>query len=158
MGNIFAASEVVEIGIQIEKNGMDFYNTLFNNSNTAKAKEIYKYLAKEEEKHIAVFQKIFDCVEKYELVEAYPGEYFAYMNALASGYVFTQKERGEKIAKGIKSDKEAVETGIGFEKDSIVFYEGMKRMVPEYDQKILRELIAQEESHLMQLTDLKRVL
>lgn len=158
MGNIFAASEVVEIGIQIEKNGRDFYNTLFDNSNSVKAKEIYKYLAKEEERHIATFQKIFDSVEKYEPDEAYPVEYFAYMNALASGYVFTQKEKGEKIAKGVKSDKEAVEMGIGFEKDSIVFYEGMKRMVPEYDQKILHELIAQEESHLVQLTDLKKVL
>ncbi len=28
MGNIFAGSEIVELGIQIEKNGRDFYNTL----------------------------------------------------------------------------------------------------------------------------------
>ena len=94
MGNIFAGSEIVEIGIQIEKNGRDFYNTVSKNSKSTKAKDIYKYLATEEEKHIAAFKNILDSVEKYEPAEAYPGEYFAYMNALASEYVFTQKEKG----------------------------------------------------------------
>lgn len=158
MGNIFAGSEIVEIGVQIEKNGRDFYNTLFKDSKSAKAKDIYKYLAAEEEKHIAAFQKILDSVEKYEPAEAYPGEYFAYMNALASEYVFTQKEKGEEIAKKIKTDKEAVEKGIAFEKDSIVFYEGMKRVVPDFDRKIVDELIVQEQSHLVQLTELREIL
>ena len=158
MGNIFAGSEIVEIGIQIEKNGRDFYNTVSKNSKSTKAKDIYKYLATEEEKHIAAFKNILDSVEKYEPAEAYPGEYFAYMNALASAYVFTQKEKGEEIAKKIKSDKEAVEKGIAFEKDSIVFYEGMKRVVPDFDRKIVDELIVQEQSHLAQLTELNKIL
>ena len=48
MSNIFAASEVVEIGIQIEKNGRDFYNTLKERSKNQKAAEIFSYLAGEE--------------------------------------------------------------------------------------------------------------
>lgn len=155
MGNIFAGSEIVELGIQIEKNGRDFYNTLVNKSRNLKAKEIFKYLAGEEEKHIVVFQNILDSVEKYEPPQSYPGEYFAYMNALASEYVFTQKDKGGDIAKQTKSDLEAVELGTGFEKDSIIFYEGMKKVIPIYDQKIVEELIVQEQSHLRQLVDLK---
>ena len=37
MGNIFAGSEIVELGIQIEKNGRDFYNTLVSQSKSQKA-------------------------------------------------------------------------------------------------------------------------
>lgn len=158
MANIFAGSEIVEIGVQIEKNGRDFYNALVKQSKNSKAIQIFKYLAGEEEKHIVVFQKILDSVEKYEPPESYPGEYFAYMNALASEYIFTQKDKGKEIAKKIKSDKQAVDKGIGFEKDSIIFYEGMKKVVPAYDHKILAELISQEQSHLMQLSDLKNSL
>jgi len=158
MGNIFAGSEIVEIGIQIEKNGRDFYNTLASQSKNQKAKDIFKYLAGEEEKHILVFQKILSNVEKYEPPESYPGEYFAYMNALASEYVFTQKDKGKEIAQSIKTDKEAVDLGIGFEKDSIIFYGGMKKVVPEYNHKIIDELIAQEQNHLRQLSDLKKSL
>ena len=158
MGIIFAGSEIVELGVQVEKNGRDFYNTLIRQSKHKNAKEIFKYLAGEEEKHIATFQRILDKLEKYEPPESYPGEYFAYMNALASDYVFTKKDKGKEIAKNITSDKEAVDMGIGFEKDSILFYEGMRRVVPEYDHKVLDELIRQEQNHLRQLSDLKKAL
>ncbi|MCJ7646503.1 ferritin family protein, partial [bacterium] len=127
-------------------------------SKNQKAKETFKYLAGEEEKHIAVFRKILDSVHKYEPPESYPGEYFAYMNALASEYVFTQEQKGDETAKRTKSDKEAINLGMRFEKDSIVFYEGMKKVVPPYDHKIIDELIAQEQDHLRQLADLKKSL
>lgn len=158
MGNMFAVSEIVELGIQIEKNGRDLYNALAKDSKNLKAKEAFKYLSGEEEKHIAVFQKILGSVEEYEPKEAYSDEYFSYMNALASDYVFTQKNKGEEIAKKIKSENEAVNLGIGFEKDSIIFYEGMKKAVSACDQKVIDELIAQEESHLRQLVELKKIL
>lgn len=158
MVNIFAGSEIVELGIQIEKNGRDFYNALVEQLKNQKAKETFKYLAGEEEKHIAVFQNILDSVHKYEPPESYPGEYFAYMNALARDYVFTQKDKGREIAKNVKGDKEAISLGIGFEKDSIIFYVGMKKVVPEYDHKIVDKLITQEQDHLRQLSELKESL
>jgi len=156
--NIFAGSEIVELGIQIEKNGRDFYNAVIEQAKNQKAKEKFKYLAGEEEKHITVFQNILDSVHKYEPPETYPGEYFAYMNALARDYVFTQKDKGREIAKNIKGDKEAINLGIGFEKDSIIFYVGMKKVVPEYDHKIVDKLITQEQDHLRQLSELKESL
>jgi rubrerythrin len=157
-GIFFAGSEIVELGIQIEKNGRDFYNILADRSKIQKAKEIFHYLAGEEEKHIATFKKILDSVHKYEPPESYPGEYFAYMSALASQHIFTQKDKGKEIAQGIKSDKEAVDLGIGFEKDSVLFYVGIKRVVPEYDHRVIEELIMQEQTHLETLTDLKKEL
>jgi rubrerythrin len=156
MGNIFAGSEIVELGIQIERNGFDFYSTLVTQANNQGAKKIFEFLAAEEEKHIAIFQKILDAVHKYEPAESYPGEYFAYMSALASEHIFTQQDRGKEIAKKITSDREAVELGIGFEKDSIIFYEGMKKVIPQHDYQILDALIAQEQDHLIQLTNLKK--
>ena len=97
-----------------------------------------------------------DSVHKYEPPEAYPGEYFAYMKSLAGSYVFTKKDEGRKIAKSVKNDAEALEMGIGFEKDSILFYTKTKTVVPEYDLKIIDELISQEQDHLRKLTDLKK--
>ena len=76
MGNIFAGSEIVEIGIRIEKNGKDFYDELVAKTKEENAKTAFKELAAEEEKHIATFQKLLDSVNKYEPPEAYPGEYF----------------------------------------------------------------------------------
>lgn len=155
MANVFAGSEIVEMGIQIEKNGKDFYDTLVEQSKNEKAKSIFKHLAGEEEKHIAAFQKMLDAIHKYEPPESYPGEYFTYMNALASEHVFTKENKGKEIAKNTKNDKEAIELGIKFEKDSIIFYEGMKKVVPEHQTRVIDGLIAQEKDHLLKLFELK---
>ncbi len=156
MGNIFAGSEAVELGIQIERNGKDFYEALAEQSKNLKVRESFSFLAKEEEKHIAAFQEILRKTEQYEPAQSYPGEYLAYMNALANDHIFTQKDKGKSTARGIKTDKEAVDMALGFEKDSIIFYEGMKRMVPAYDQKIIDELIIQEQAHVSKLSALKK--
>jgi len=158
MGNIFSGSEVVELGIQIEKNGRDFYNAVGAKSRNQKAQEIFKYLAGQEEEHIAVFEKILASVNKYEPPESYPGEYFAYMNSLASEHIFTQKDKGNQIAKNVTNDKQAIDLGIGFENDSVVFYEAMRKVVPEYDQKVIDQLIKQEQEHLKKLSSLKNEL
>ncbi len=156
MTHIFAGSEIVEMGIQIEKNGKDFYDALIAQSKSEKAKDAFKYLANEEEKHIAAFQGILNSVQKYEPVESYPGEYFAYLKALASEHVFTKENKGAEVAKTATSDKEGVKLAIGFEKDSIIFYEGTKRIVLEHEQEIINQLIAQEQEHLRKLVDLKK--
>ena len=158
MGNIFAGSEIVELGIQIEKNGRDFYNTAARQSGNVKAQGLFKFLAGEEEKHIKAFQAILEKTQEYQPQGLDSDEYYAYMNTLASEHVFTQKDKGAEIARAIKTDNEVVEKAIGFEKDSIVFYEGMKKIVPDYDKKIVDDLIAQEQGHLRQLTELKKTI
>lgn len=155
MGNIFSASEVVELGIQIEKNGRDFYSTLAKQLKADTASGVFEFLAMEEEKHVKVFEGILEKVEKYQPQGLDADEYGAYMRSLAAEHIFTQKGKGIEIAKSIKTNEEAIQKGIGFEEDSIVFYEGMKKIVPDHDQKVIEELIRQEQRHLKQLIDLK---
>ncbi|MBU1727657.1 MAG: ferritin family protein [Candidatus Omnitrophica bacterium] len=156
MGNIFAGSEIVELGIQIEKNGRDFYNAVAAQSKSQKAKEVFEFLSGEEEKHIKAFEGILDKTTKYEPQGMDSDEYFSYMSALASEHIFTQKDKGTEVARAIKSDAEAIEKAIRFEEDSIVFYEGMLKVVPDFDKKIVNELIEQEQCHLKQLIDMKQ--
>jgi len=156
MGNIFSGSEIVDMGVQIEKNGKVFYESLIEKSGNKEAREVFKFLAGEEKRHIETFEKLLEAVGKFEPQETYPGEYYEYMNALAGEYVFTQKEKGAQIAASVKDDVNAVNIGIGFEKDSIIFYDGLKRVVPEYDRKTIEELIKQEKAHLRKLYGLKK--
>ena len=132
MDEIYGGSEIVELGIQIEKNGKDFYNSLYESTKNPKAKDIFKYLAEAEEKHIMAFKEILRSVQNYEPQEAFPQEYFSYMNALASDHVFTQKNKGKELAESVKDDSEAVDLAITFEKDSIIFYDDMKSLVKEH--------------------------
>ncbi|MBI5417681.1 ferritin family protein [Candidatus Poribacteria bacterium] len=155
MGTIFVGIEIIELGIQIEKNGKDFYNTLADNSKNFNAIKAFKYLAEEESKHIDIFQRIYNSLSLDSSSEVYPDEYFAYMNAIASEYVFTQKDKGNEIAKKITNYNDAINMAISFEKDSIVFFEGIKNVVKENEHKIINKLILQEQGHLMKLYEMK---
>jgi len=158
MANIFSGSEIVEIAVQIEKNGRDFYREVSNCSRSEKAKKVFNYLMDAEEDHINTFSKILSSVKQYNPPEAYPGEYFSYMKALADDHIFTKPNAGCDIGKKTSSDKEAIELGIGFEKDSIKFYEGMKKTVPQKDHNLLDAVIQEEQKHLRELTELKLLL
>jgi len=155
MGIFFSVSEVVQMGIQIEKNGKDFYSRVAELAKTEKVKEAFLFLEGEEEKHIKVFKEILSGVEKYEPPESYPEEYFSYLKALSEDYVFTKEKMGEEMARRSRDEREAIEAGIGFEKDSILFYQEMKNLVKRETHEIINRLINEEKKHLTKLYQLK---
>ncbi len=155
MKEIFSGSEVIELGIQIEKNGYDFYTGLSRKINNPVFTSVFDLLAQEEEKHIGVFRKLLEKISLVGSEVSLSDEYSAYISSLAGKYVFTQAGKGFQIAKKITSALEAVDLGIGFERDSIIFYEGIKVIVPENEKNIVSELILQEEKHLKRLLDFK---
>ena len=156
MSNIFSGSEIVEMAVQIEKNGRDFYNKIAVLLKGKNIKEVFKHLASQEERHISVFEDMLSVVKKYEPSEAYTGEYFSYIKALSEEHVFTKKEKGGDIARTIKDERQAVGLGIGFEKDSILFYHEVKNFVPESEHGIINDLLEEEQKHLKELVLLRK--
>ena len=62
---------------------------------------------------------------------------------------------GKALYEGAVTIKEALEIALGFEKESIIFFEEMKGMVPQSEQQMVTELINQEKEHLRKLYDLR---
>jgi rubrerythrin len=61
-----------------------------------------------------------------------------------------------ELAVNAESDIEAMELAMGAEKDSILFYYGMKDIVPKRVQLTVDKIINEEKSHLRQLWELKK--
>lgn len=156
MGNVFSGSEIMEMAVQIEKNGRDFYNKAAASSKNKDVKKIFEHLSGQEKRHIKIFEDMLSAVKKYEPAAAYTDEYFGYMKALAEEHVFTKEKKGNEIAKTVKDDAHAIELGIGFEKDSILFYHEVKSFVPESEHDMIENLLKEEQKHLRKLVSLKR--
>lgn len=154
----YSITEVLQIGVEIEKNGRDFYEELVKFSDDEDSINIFTYLAEQESNHITAFKKMLDSVENYEQQEVYPEEYFSYLGKLASENVFTKDNEGKKAAQSVKTPIEAVDLGIKFEKDSISLFEAMKKVVPLENKSIINSLIAQEHGHLKDLLEIKEIL
>ena len=155
MTKTFSACEIIEMGIQIEKNGRDFYNTLEKLTDNAQARAMLRHLSNAEDEHIKVFSGIFSGVCDYDPPGAYPEEYFQYLNSLASEYVFTKAGEGEKAATLVGTYTQGLDLGISLEKDSILFYQEMKKFVPGGELEKIDVLIANEKEHLTILVRMK---
>ena len=158
MAITFSGSELINIAIGIEKRGIAFYDTMAKSTENTATRDVFKYLADMERMHIHIFQGMLGEVDKYQIPETYAGEYAAYLQALVDSAVFTDDTITSEMATQASSDIEAMELAIGAEKDSILFYYEMKEIMPQRAQPTVSKIIAEEKSHLRELSELKKKL
>ncbi|MEA2059729.1 MAG: ferritin family protein [Thermodesulfobacteriota bacterium] len=151
MPNEFNADDIFEMAVQIEKNGAAFYRQAAEKVENQDHKKFLLELAAMEDDH----EKTFETLKK-ELTENEkkstvfdPGdENFLYLKALADMRVFYEKETpGDDF-------KDIVKSALQTEKDSIVFYLGMKELVSEKRGKHrLNDIIHEEMGHIRMLVE-----
>ncbi|NIM70404.1 MAG: hypothetical protein GTO48_08130, partial [Xanthomonadales bacterium] len=91
------------------------------------------------------FRNLLDTVGEYQPGgEQYAGEYESYMSYLIEGRIFPEGEESEQMARRLDSDREAVETGMEMERNTLLFYHEMIRFVPKEDRDLLRDIMAEE--------------
>jgi len=149
--SLFEPSELIQVAVEIEKRGAVFFRQLKEKAVSAKAKDLLMILAAEEERHHADFLALGQDFSPADLPEAYPGEYQDYVRSLVRTHLFNEAENLEKIAGEIKDEKEVLKLAVRFEKDTILFFNGLRRVVKPEKQAVIVGLIAQEESHLSRL-------
>ena len=158
MSIAFSGSELVNIAIGIERRGVIFYDTMVKSTKNVTARAVFQNLADVEREHIKIFQNLLTEAEKYQIPENYAAEYAAYLQALVDNAVFTDDFITSELATNASSDIEALELAISAEKDSILFYYGMKEITPQSAQSTVNKIIAEEKAHLRQLSELKKSL
>jgi len=146
----FNADEVFEIAEQIERNGAKFYRTAAENIDEPENKKFLLDLAIMEDEHEQTFKQMRNELTRDEKVMTTfdpDGESESYLKSLADTRVFYEKDIDTT------SLKEIFKTAITAEKDSIVFYLGMKEVVPSHFGKDkLDGIIKEEMGHIKLLS------
>jgi rubrerythrin len=156
MPNILQPAEVVEIGIEKEKKRRDFYAIAADHfKDNAELAKLFGQLRDWEEDHIKRFGEIRDQVSKAQYTESYAGETESYMRALIESELYNEVTP-EAFAKNIKTPVDALDMGIRFEKDAILFFNGLSRFIDEKSKKITEKLIAEEQQHMLYLFNKKK--
>ncbi len=149
----FNADEIFEMAEQIERNGAGFYRKAAEPAG-GEGRDLLLRLAAMEDDHERTFAAM--------RAELAPGERQAtafdpdneavlYLQAMADGKVFAF-DPAEALS-GQEPMEEILDVAIGLEKDSIVFYQSMKDVVPAAAGKEkLDGIIRQEIGHILDLT------
>ena len=156
MSIVFNADEIFKIAVQIEKNGADFYKKAASQAQNAPIKDKLLNLADMEIDHQGTFEEMRNQLgdrDKGETVYDPDEETQLYLEAFARGHVFNIEAEPAKEITGKESPREILQKAIGLEKDSILFYLGIKDMVPpELGKKKIDQIIAQEMGHVRLLS------
>jgi rubrerythrin len=150
MGLDFNADEVFEMAEQIERNGAKYYRDAAKMVTNEEDKKFLVELADMEDDHEVTFadlRKDLSSNEKEAVTFDPEDEAAQYLKALADTRVFYNKSIDLSSMEGILTG------AITAEKDSIVFYLGMKEMVSDSRGKSrINEIIKEEMNHVKLLS------
>lgn len=154
MSIYFNADEIFQIAERIERNGANFYRRAAMGS-TEPARLLFLNLAAREEEH----EKIFAGMRSRLSEEERKGTGLdltgrgAYLQAWADGHVFDARVNPVERLTGKETLEDIYQLAIGMEKDSMVFYLGMKDVVPaKWGRSKINRIIQEEMSHISALT------
>lgn len=157
MSYAFTADDAFELAQQLERNGARFYRMAAESVSDLNLEQMLMDLAVIEDDHEKTFAAIrreFNTTEKVQTDFDPQDESILYLHALADTRFFFEKKIHTESSVAILKD------AIATEKDSIVFYLGLKDMVPEeMGKNQINAIIKEEMGHIYLLSrKLKEVL
>ena len=152
MANGYTADDVFEIAVQIERNGGAFYRRAAELSADADAKVMLADLAVMEDGHVTVFTAMREKLHKENpewLSRAFAAssddDPALYLQAAAKGRVFDFESEPAAQLTASHSLKDVLSIAVGLEKESVVFYVGIRDVVPDNRGKEQMDGIIREE-------------
>ena len=156
MGIIFTSPEIVEIAIRIEEDGEKFYSKMKEKVEGEETKSLFDFLSKQEKQHIKDFRKLYNLVKNNrETIVGDEEEFALYMRAYMDTWTIdTFKKRTSEL------NPEEVDSilrfAIDFEKETILFYYGMRDRLSSNAAPIVNNIIEQERRHITILKNFLR--
>ena len=152
---IFAAADVVEMALELEKSGEVFYRAVAKKVTSAQIQALFEDLADQEVQHYAAFQKLSKTVwDKPLMLPDEWNQYLMYLQATIQSVFFEGKDKALALAEQVTDEKEALRMAMGFEKETLLFFYDLRDMVSEGDTTILMRIVNEERSHLRRLADM----
>ena len=153
----FSADEIFEVAEKKEQDAAAFYNAAASHVGYPGARQLLEELASWEEKHEQIFAGMrasLTAAEKEETTFDPYDENAQYLRALADHSVYQRNEDPAAIVGKQPTFEDVLNIAIGKEKDTVLFYLGIRELVPEaMGQSRLKDIIEEEKRHVRILTE-----
>jgi len=156
MGSQFEASDIFEIAMRIEENGGNFYRYAVQVAKDKEAKEMFGWLAGEEDKHKVLFKDMLSKIETQAPPESYPGEYGSYLHDYSDNNLIFRKDVMDAEMARVTDTPSAIDFAIRRELDSILYYHEIKGFIAKDQHESIDKIINEERKHFKMLSEMKR--
>ena len=157
MALAYNADEICGIAVELERNGYKFYMRAAQQFENESARSVLQTLADWELKHEQLFIAMREeiAAEGGAPQDFDPdGEVGLYLKSIADGHVFDLSLDPSQALSGCRTMADVLTIAVGLEKDAIIFYLGLRDLVPQKLGRDRIEGIVQEEmKHVRILSD-----
>ncbi len=154
-GLAFYANQILEAACHIERNGAAFYRAAAEKTADPRAASLMRELAQMEDSHEQAFRGMKQEVQSSESapLSEKTESALGFLCAMAEKYVFDPRRQPGDLLEPDADPRKTIEFAIEREKDSVIFYEGIRTMAPAaLGGTWLDQIVAQEMGHIMMLT------
>jgi rubrerythrin len=146
MASFVKAADVAAAAVEIERRGRDMYRTAEKRAANSRDAEFFAFMAEEEKRHEGIFSGMLGRLGGLTLpAGSSEPEYLEYVGILLDSHcLFLPGAEGRVTA-------DALHAAISMEKDTILFFTAMKRLVPEAERRAVEACIDEEKKHLRML-------
>ena len=158
MAIVFNTDEIFEMAIRIENNGAAFYRKAAGSQSDTKNQKFLESLANMEDRHQKIFTDMRTTLTEKDKVPKVFDPYNEVSQYLAAMADTMGGEGSPSVADSLTGDEtleDILRIAVGLEKDSILFYLGIKDLIPHQSGKDrIDEIIKEERRHVVQLSNL----
>ena len=158
MPDTYTTGELINVAINIERSGITFFDIMARTTDSDVARDTFEQFVKMEREHLTLFQDMISQMADSPSAGALTPEVSGYIRALIDGAVFSNDAAMDDAVSGADTDSRALEVGISAEKDSILFYQALKDIMPPAAANLLDNILTEEKTHLIHLSEIKKQL
>ena len=154
---VFSVQEVIEMAIQTEKLGAEFYsNMAVTFGNNEEFKTLFEVLAEKEREHENVFHAIMEKMgSSYQMPDNW-GEAAKYLRAIVESEFFLGDDKVLPNYDHLETVKDVVNYAITFEKVTLLYYLELRDVVK--DKEAIYDIINEEKGHIVWLSGYRKQL
>lgn len=143
MASFTNAADVIAAAVEIERRGFAFYERAAARAEQKEDKDFFLFMAKEEKRHEKIFQEMLARAGGLELpAGSSEAEYLEYVDLLLDNHCLFLADQQEALR--ANPFREAM----NFEKDTILFFSAMRRLVAPSETGRIEACIEEEQRHL----------
>jgi rubrerythrin len=149
---LLTGEEVIEIAMRLEESGEAFYSSAAEEATTASVQNLFHELALQERYHRRAFQMLGGAAVELTLSPEQWDRFQAYTDALLQQSFFRKPEGALRHATVAQNEREALQSALGFEQETLVFFQQLRDALRQPGQKVVDDIIQEEKRHIQRLS------
>lgn len=146
MASFVNAADAIAAAVEIERRGHAFYLSVAEKAASAEDRDFFTFMAAEEQRHESLFADMLKRIGGLPLpAGSSDEEYLSYVRDLLDTHVLFIAGHEERIL------ADPLLEAVLFEKDTLLFFNELERMVPDEERGHVRACADEERKHIRML-------